>query len=119
MNEEDILFLGNYQATEDYRYIQLGQQMTKQQGEARALITEFRGLFVDMPATTDLECHHIVLTSNLTIRCKPYIIPYNMREALQRDIEDMLRMKVITESNSPYAFPVVKVRKKMVATGCA
>lgn len=34
-----------------------------------------------------------------------------MREALRKDIDDMLRMRVIRQSDSSYAFPVVIVKK--------
>ena len=35
-----------------------------------------------------------------------------MRESLKKDIDDMMKMGVIRESNSPYASPVVVVKKK-------
>lgn len=37
---------------------------------------------------------------------------YAIRESLKKDIDDMLKMRVIRESSSPYACPVVVVRKK-------
>ena len=42
-----------------------------------------------------------------------------MRESLKKDINDIMKMGVIRESNSPYASPVVIVKKRMVATECA
>ena len=35
-----------------------------------------------------------------------------MRESLKKDIDDMMKMGVIRESNSPYASSVVVVKKK-------
>ena len=35
-----------------------------------------------------------------------------MRESLKKDIDDMMKMGVIRESNSPYASPVVVVKKR-------
>ena len=35
-----------------------------------------------------------------------------MRESLKKDTDDMMKMGVIRESNSPYASPVVVVEKK-------
>ena len=35
-----------------------------------------------------------------------------MRESLKKDIADMIKMGVIRESDSPYASPVVVVKKK-------
>ena len=59
-----------------------------------------------------MHYHHIKLTSNEPIRSKPYPVPYSVRESLKKDIEDMIKMKVIRESSSPYASPVVVVKKK-------
>ena len=42
-----------------------------------------------------------------------------MRESLKKDIDDMMKMGVIRESNSPYASPVVFVKKRMVVIECA
>lgn len=60
----------------------------------------------------NLVQHHINLTSDEPVRSKPYPVPYSMREFLKKDIDDMLKMGVIRESNSPYASPVVVVKKK-------
>ena len=35
-----------------------------------------------------------------------------MRESLKKDIADMIKMGVIRESDSPFASPVVVVKKK-------
>ena len=46
------------------------------------------------------------------VQSKPYLVPYSMRESLKKDINDMMKMGVIRESNSPYASPVLIVKKK-------
>ena len=76
------------------------------------LAQEFSNLFTDAPGTTNLVQHHINLTSSEPVRSKPYPVPYSMRESLKKDIDDMMNMGVIRESNSPYASPVVVVKKK-------
>ena len=76
------------------------------------LAEEFSSLFTEAHGTTNLVQHHINLTSDEPVRSKPYPVPYSMRESLKKDIDDMIKMGVIRESNSPYASPVVVVKKK-------
>ena len=56
--------------------------------------------------------HKIELADNNSVRSRPYPLPYAMREILKREIEDMLRLGIIRESNSPFASPIVIVKKK-------
>ena len=98
------------ESVEDVIY---GDHLTESQRvEINSLIYDFGDIFTDKPGTTNLVEHHIELTSNDPIRSKPYPIPYSVRKSLKQDISDMLKMGVIRESNSPYAAPVVIVRKK-------
>ena len=70
----------------------------------------FQSLFTDAPGTTSLAQHHIKLTSDQPVRSRPYPVPYSLRESL-KDITDMMKMGIIRESSSPYASPVVVVKK--------
>ena len=76
------------------------------------LARQFTNLFTEAPGTTDLVQHHIKLTSDEPFRSRPYAVPYSIRESLRKDIADMIKMGVIRESSSPYASPVVVVKKK-------
>ena len=76
------------------------------------LTQEFSSLFTEAPRTMNLIQHHMNLMSNEPVHSKPYTVPYSMRESLKKDINDMMKMGVIRESNSPYASPVVIVKKK-------
>ena len=69
-------------------------------------------MFTEASSTTDLVQHHSKLTSDEPVRSRPYPVPYSMRESLRKDIADMIKMRVIRESSSPYASPVVVVKKK-------
>ena len=46
------------------------------------------------------------------VRTKPYPIPYHMQHEVDTEIENMLKVKVIKPCNSPYASPIVLVKKK-------
>jgi hypothetical protein len=58
-----------------------------------------------------MECD-IKLTSSDPIRSKPYPIPQAYQENINQEIQDMLSLGIIERCESPYAHPIVMVRKK-------
>ena len=66
----------------------------------------------NMPGETDVIQHQIRLTDDTPIRCKPYPLPYAMREELRNEVDTMLEMGVVEPSTSLYASPIVMVKKK-------
>ena len=46
------------------------------------------------------------------ICCKPYPLPYAMKEEPRNEVDSMLEMGVVRPSTSPYASPIVMVEKK-------
>ena len=111
--EVDFLELGGYVAKESIEDVATGPNVTDdQRTEFTDLARQFTNLFTEAPGTTDLVQHHIKLTSDEPVRSRPYPVPYSMRESLRKDIADMIKMGVIRESSSPYASPVVVVKKK-------
>ena len=109
----DFLEIGRYDAKESVADVATGSNLTdEQRSEFMGLANQFASLFTEAPGTTDLAQHHIKLTSDEPVRSRPYPVPYSMRESLKKDIADMIKMGVIRESDSPYASPVVVVKKK-------
>ena len=53
-----------------------------------------------------------MLTDSTSIRCKPYPLPYAIRENLKTEIQEMLDLGIIRASALPYASPIVIVKKK-------
>ena len=110
--EVDFLELGGYVAKESIEDVTTGPNLTdEQRTEFTDLAKQFTNLFTEAPGTTDLVQHHIKLTSDEPVRSRPYPVPYS-RESLRTDIADMIKIGVIRESSSPYASPVVLVKKK-------
>ena len=110
--EVDFLELGGYVAKESIEDVATGPNVTDdQRTEFTDLARQFTNLFTEAPGTTDLVQHHIKLTPDEPVRSKPYPVPYS-RESLRTDIVDMIKIGVIRESSSPYASPVVLVKKK-------
>ena len=112
-DDSDFLEIGGYVAKESIADVKTGHGLSDtERTEFLDLAQEFSNLFTDAPGTTNLVQHHINLTSSEPIRSKPYPVLYSMRESFKKDIDDMMKMGVIRESNSPYASPVVVVKKK-------
>ena len=113
VEDVDFLEIGGYVAKESIKDVATGDNLTdEQRAEFMGLATQFQSLFTEVPGTTSLAQHHIKLTSDQPVRSRPYPVPYSLRESLKKDITDMMKMGVIRESSSPYASPVVVVKKK-------
>ena len=59
----------------------------------------------------DVIHHQIKLTNDTPIRCKPYPLPYAMRGEFGNGMDSMLEMGVVRSSTSPYASPIIMVKK--------
>ena len=81
----------------------------------RELILENSDAFAkdekDLGCVKDFE-HHLELTDNTPIACKPYRMPYSKIEIVEGEIKKMLELGVIKPSISPYAAPCLIVWKK-------
>jgi hypothetical protein len=111
--DDDLLDLDPYHPCETHEDVQFGENLLgDQKKQASDLIQQFQEIFTDKPGRTNLVEHRVCLTSEDPIRSKPYSVPYTVRESLKNEIREMMRLGVIRESSSPYASPVVIVRKK-------
>ena len=43
-----------------------------------------------MPGETDVIQHQVEITYDTPIKCKPYPLPYDMREELRKEVDSML-----------------------------
>ena len=76
------------------------------------LFTDFETVMSGKCGRTSACQHHIYTKGGFPIRQQPYRIPYMYREAVQKEIELMLKEDIIEPSNSEWASPLVIVRKK-------
>lgn len=70
------------------------------------------------PWHTDLEQLCITLLDWNPIRCQPYTLPHATVADVAVEVYKMLHNIIIEPSNSPYAVPIVLVRKKMKNRFC-
>ena len=87
----------------------------QQKDKARALLKEYSFLFamesMDL-GKTNLIKHHIELTNYTPIKDRYRRIPPHQYEEVRKHLKEMLDIGAIRCSNSPWASPVVLVRKK-------
>ena len=95
------------------RNVKLGLGLTKSQEEnVWQVLGAYDSVFTDVPGKSNVIQHQITLTDSTSIRSKPYPLPYAIRENLKTEIQEMLDLGIIRTSTSPYAAPIVIVKKK-------
>jgi len=83
-----------------------------QQTELDELLANYADIFSYTPGKTSLSTHHIALVSDTKpISLSPYRLHPEKAELVQNEIDEMLRMDIITHSDSPWASPIVIVPK--------
>jgi len=73
---------------------------------------KFSDVFDESLGHTDVIQHHIDTGSAPPVRQYPRRLPYAYREEAKQQITDMLQQGVIQPSHSPWASPIVLVKKK-------
>ena len=84
----------------------------KQKEELECLLEEFKDVFRDQPGFTRKVEHHIRTGDAAPIAQHPYRIPVTWQPAVRDEVKQMLDSGMIEHSDSPWAAPVVCVRKK-------
>ena len=102
-----------YRQREGVRDSKLGDELPEDQRHVlKDLVRRYPDVFTDMPGETDVIQHQIRLTDDTPIRCKPYPLPYAIRVELRNEVDTMLEMGVVRPPTSPYASPIVMMKKK-------
>ena len=92
--------------------VKLGERLPEDQRcVLKDLVPRYSDVFTDMPGETNVIQHQIKLADDMPIRCKPYPLPYAMREELRNEVDAMLEMGVMRPSTSPYVSPIIMVKK--------
>ena len=92
-----------------------GSLTDSQFSELKSLLLSYIDVFSKTPndfGRTNLVKHKINTTSDSPIRKRAYRTSPHMRSVIQSQVEDMLAQDIIEVSHSPWAAPVVMVRKK-------
>ena len=76
------------------------------------MVQRFNEIFSDRPGDTNLAEHRIDLTSDVPVRRTPYPVRFALKPLLKKELQQMEDLGIIRNSDSPYASPVVIVKKK-------
>ncbi|XP_068235502.1 uncharacterized protein [Palaemon carinicauda] len=110
--DEELLEIAPTSGSETIKDLMFGLNLDlHQERQIKELVREYEDIFTDIPGTSNKGEHKIELTSHEPVRSKTYRVPYGVRASLRKEIKDMLDMGIIQESASPYASPVVMVKK--------
>jgi len=83
-----------------------------QQTELNALLNEFGDIFQDTPGKTNICTHHITLIPGAKpVASTPYRLHLEKAKLVEQEIDQMLKMGIVTCSDSPWASPIVVVPK--------
>jgi len=83
-----------------------------QQSQLKELCKEYGENLTDIPKTTNLETCSLTLTETRPVYVKPRPIPHALVDTVEKEIDEMLKLKVIEPAASPYNSPIVLVKKK-------
>ncbi|KAI5085195.1 hypothetical protein C0J45_23821, partial [Silurus meridionalis] len=95
--------------------VDLGGLSVEEQEQVRALLREYQSVFSIHKGDlgyTNLPSHEIPLTDNIPVQQRYRRIPPSEYEVVKTHISQLLDSQIIWESCSPYAFPIVLVKKK-------
>ena len=110
---EDLPKIGTRGQKEDAANVKFGEALTYDQiWELQLMVQRFSEIFSDRPGDTNLAEHRIDLTSDVPVRQTPYPVPFALKSSLKKGLQQMEDLGIIRKSDSPYASPLVVVKKK-------
>ena len=113
VNEEKWLGLVTFQSKESIQDVCVGTQLNGELGnEVMEVLRRYEEIFKEIPGKTSVIEHKIDLTDDRPIRCKLYPLLYAKRGKIREEIKNMMDTGIVRKSSSPYASPLVVVKKK-------
>ncbi|KAL1250905.1 hypothetical protein QQF64_018701 [Cirrhinus molitorella] len=82
-----------------------------QKTELQHLVGQFSDVFSILPGRTNVITHDIRTPPGVIVRQRPYRVPEDRRQAIEEEIQEMLKLGVIEPSHSPWSSPIVMVPK--------
>ena len=77
----------------------------------QAVLQKHSKMLTDLPGNVDLLDHHVRLTKDVVVNVRQYPMPFESEAVVRKEVEKMLRLDVIEPSSSPFASPIVLVKK--------
>ena len=111
-NEEDVPVWNENDTLTESEPTMGSQLNLKQRQELEELLYEYREVMKNKPGKTTIVEHAIDTGSATPVRLPPYRLPHAYKDAVYKEIQDMLQAGMIEPSTSCWASPIVPVRKK-------
>ena len=112
VNEEGEEEIPLWERNKENGEMKVGKMVgTEQLRQLHDLHKDFADVIRNTPGRTNLAVHSIE-TNGPPTRLPPYRLPYCYRDSVKEELEEMLKHGVIERSNSPWASPMVLVKKK-------
>ena len=113
VHEEPILELPPLEQKETVSDVNMCPDISEfQTHDVTTILEQYTDVFTDLPGKTLLVEHTVKLTTSTPTRSKPYPVPLAVQDTIKKEVATMIQLGVIEESTSPYASPIVLVRKK-------
>lgn len=90
----------------------LGEQLNVKQQQELKTLAQFDDVLQSKRGRTLIAVHRIHTGTSRPVRLPPYRLPHAYREAVQKELQQMLDAGVIVPSRSEWAAPIVVVSKK-------
>ena len=99
-------------STETVDQVKIAPDLSRaQRQDVQRIIASHSSMFTDGPGNADLELHTVPMTTERVVNVRQYPLPFESESILREEVEKMLKMGVVEPSKSPYAAPVVMVKK--------
>ena len=96
---------------ENFQDVHLDPETPEMHEGIKEILRKNQRVLTDLPLRTHVATCSLDMESDRPIRTKQYPLPFEKREAIEKEVEGMLKMGVISPSNSPYSSPIVLVKK--------
>ncbi|KAI2646018.1 Retrovirus-related Pol polyprotein [Labeo rohita] len=88
-----------------------GELSAAQRTELQQLVSQFSDVFSTRPGRTSIIEHDIRTPPGVIVRQRPYRVPEARRQAIEDEIQEMLKLGIIEPSRSAWSSPIVMVPK--------
>ncbi|CAC5404352.1 Transposon Ty3-I Gag-Pol polyprotein,Transposon Ty3-G Gag-Pol polyprotein [Mytilus coruscus] len=93
--------------------VKISPELTdEERQQLKELLSEYDAIFSEVPKVTNIIEHRVVTKTDEPIYKRSYPLLYALRDKVKQEINDMLTAGIVEPSNSPYAFPIVLIKKK-------
>ncbi|KAL1274384.1 hypothetical protein QQF64_027198 [Cirrhinus molitorella] len=99
-------------AVTDPVVVDMGEELSAaQRTELQHLVSQFSDVFSTRPGRTTIIEHDIRTPPEVIVRQRPYRVPEARRQAIEDEIQEMLRLGIIEPSRSAWSSTIVMVPK--------